>query len=511
MRDHLVFYVNGVRHAAGGREASLTLSDYLRMGCGAVGASRLTGTKVACAEGDCGACTVLVGRPSADGRELEYVPIDACIAFVYQLDRTHVVTVEGIAAEGQLSPVQRAMVDCHGSQCGFCTPGFVMAMHGLVENCRGADDGRRLADDELRLGLSGNLCRCTGYAQILEAGAAIPSARVARMESQFDSAAMLRDFASLGAKAVHVNPPVSAEANGKPAGPERLERAAVEIFLPSTLGELLAQRAARPQSTLVSGATDLGVQVNHRKLAPVSVIATQGVPELHRLEIECGEFVVGAAVRWARFAEFIRDCVPEYKAVLDRFGSPQIRQMGTLVGNLANASPIADSIPFHFVAESMIELSSVDGQRSVPIEKFYLGYKQLDLRPDEVITAVRAKLPAAGTHLKLYKISRRRDLDISTVTAAFLLEMDDAGEVIRTARIAVGGVGPMVLRLRRAEASLAGQPLELAALRTAGRLASEEISPISDVRGSDTYRYQLVENLFQKFYFDRAPSALAPT
>jgi xanthine dehydrogenase small subunit len=283
----------------------------------------------------------------------------------------------------------------------------------------------------------------------------------------------------------------------------------VEVFLPSALEELLAQRAARPKSTLVSGATDVGVQVNHRKLAPVSVIATQSVPELHRLEIVGGELIVGAAVRWTRFAEFIADRVPEYKAVLDRFGSPQIRQMGTLVGNLANASPIADSIPFHYVTESTIELAGVNGRRSVPIEKFYRGYKQLDLRPEEVITAVRTPLPAADAYLKLYKVSRRRDLDISTVTAALLLEIDEDTSVIGSARIAVGGVGPTVLRLPRAEAALVGKPFELATMQAAGRIARQDISPISDVRGSDTYRSQLVENLFQKFYFDRAPQAAA--
>ena len=205
MRDHLVFYVNGIRHAVRGREAGLMLSDYLRRGCGATGANRLTGTKVACAEGDCGACTVLVGRPSADRGELEYVPIDACITFVYQLDRTHVVTVEGIAAEGQLSSVQSAMVACHGSQCGFCTPGFVMALTRFGGNLSRAQDGRRLADEELRLGLSGNLCRCTGYAQILEAGAAIEPAQVARMTSRFDAAAIVKDLASLRPGPVHVN------------------------------------------------------------------------------------------------------------------------------------------------------------------------------------------------------------------------------------------------------------------------------------------------------------------
>ena len=253
----------------------------------------------------------------------------------------------------------------------------------------------------------------------------------------------------------------------------------------------------------------MGVQVNHQKISPTSVIATQSVQEFHQLEIVDGEMIVGAAVRWSRFAAFIANHVPEYNAVLDRFGSPQIREMGTLVGNLANASPIADSIPFHYIAESTIELASVNGRRSVPIETFYRGYKQLDLRPDEVITAVRSRLPTNNALLKLYKISRRRDLDISTVTAAFLVEMDDANDFVRRARIAVGGVGPTVLRLPRAESSLVGEPFTLATLQAAGRLACQEISPISDVRGNDTYRSQLVENLFQKFYFDRASQTAA--
>lgn len=510
MRDHVVFYVNGIRRAVGGWEAGLTLSDYLRMGDGATGASRLVGTKIACAEGDCGACTVLVGRPTVDGRELQYAPIDACIAFVYQMDQAHVVTVESIAAEGELSPVQSAMVHCHGSQCGFCTPGFVMALHGLVETCRDADDDRCLADEELRLGLSGNLCRCTGYAQILEAGAAVPPAQVTRLKTRFNTAAMLADFSSLK-QPVHVNAPASTESNGKFAGWSNrspIAKSPVEIFLPSSLDELLAHRAARPESTFVGGATDLGVQFNHRKVAPTSVIVTFGVTEFQQLEIVDGELVVGAAVPWSRFATFLHEHVPEYHDLLDRFGSPQIRNMGTLVGNLANASPIADSIPFHYVAESTIELASTDGRRSVPVEQFYRGYKQLDLRPKEVITAVRTKLPAAGAQLKLYKISRRRDLDISTVTAAFLIELEEDGNIIRGARIAVGGVGPTVLRLPRSEASLLGKSFDLAAMQTAGRLARQEISPISDVRGSDSYRSQLVENLFHKFYFDRAARSL---
>ncbi len=476
MRDHLVFYVNGTRHTVRGSQAAVTLSDYLRGGI----TPRLPGTKVACAEGDCGACTVLVGKPSVDGSCFEYQTIDACIAFVYQLDRCHVITVEGLQHDTELSDVQSAMVDCHGSQCGYCTPGFVMALHGLVEQ-RTRDD--ELTDDELRLGLSGNLCRCTGYAQILDAGHKLNPTTMARADSSFDTPALLADLTAIEAGPVHVN------AGSTP-----------EIFLPSTLDELLARRAKRPSSTLVAGATDLGVQYNHGKISPTDILVTLGVDELDQLQVENNELIIGAAVSWSRIEAFVHDRIPEYHQILTRFGSPQVRHAGTLIGNLANASPIADSIPFHYVAGSTLELASVNGRRDVAIEQFYLGYKQLDLRPDEVIVSVRTPLPTAHEHLKLYKISKRRDMDISTVTAAFWLELD--GNIIRSARIASGGVGPTVVRLPRAEGLLSGESLTVDVMRAAGRVAREEIVPISDVRGSANYRLQLVENLFVKCFHD---------
>lgn len=495
MRDHLVFYVNGTRQIVRGDEAGLTLSDFLRHGCGATG-ERLPGTKIACAEGDCGACTTLVGTPNESGDRFVYRTIDACIAFVYQLDRKHIVTVEGLAKDGQLNEAQTAMVDCHGSQCGFCTPGFVMALQGLVEE---QTDNTPLTDDQLRLGLSGNLCRCTGYSQILDAGHQIDPAKAGRVGDSYDTAAMLQEFARIGDETVHVNAPADAAANGHQRSPQ------VEVFLPRTLDELLTQRAANPDAKLVSGATDLGVQFNHGKIAPTSVIATHGVAELQRMEVVEGVLETGAAVTWDRLEDFSCDALPEYHAILTRFGSPQVRHAGTLVGNLANASPIADSIPFHYVAGSTIELASVQGTRSVPIEAFYLGYKQLDLAADEIITAVKTPLPTESTLMKLYKVSKRRDMDISTATLAFWIETD--GDLVAKIRIAAGGVGPTVVRLPRAEEMLTGKPLTLEAMQAAGRGAREEFTPLSDVRGSDAFRWQLVENLFAKCWHEIADSS----
>lgn len=485
MRDRLVFYVNGARHEVRGEAAGRTLSDYLREGCGG---PRLTGTKIACAEGDCGACTVLVGRPSDDNTRLEYQTIDACIAFVYQLDRTHVVTVEGMQCEDRLASVQAAMVDCHASQCGFCTPGFVMAMQGLVEENEGP-----LSDDALRLGLSGNLCRCTGYSQILDAGLSCDAQASERIAACYPADAMLDEFESLGAEGVHVNArPI--EANGS-AGD-----LPVEIFAPSTLEELLETRSSHPHAKLVSGATDVGVQFNHGKIAPTVVIYTKGVNELQSLTETKKNLLIGAGVSWSRIEDYAEQAIPEYHAILTRFGSPQVRHAGTLIGNLANGSPIADSLPFHYVAESILELASVRGKRSVPIEEFYLGYKQFDLADDEVIVSVRTPLPSEATHLKLYKISKRRDMDISTVTLAIWLET--TGEKITTARLAAGGVGPTVVRLPLAEEALLDAELSLETLQDAGRIARGEVAPISDVRGSDAFRSQLIENLFAKCWHD---------
>ncbi len=495
MRDCLVFYVNGTRHEVRGEAAGLTLSDYLRQGLRngqGGGASRLTGTKIACAEGDCGACTVLVGRPTEAGDRLAYQTVDACIAFVYQLDRSHIVTVEGLAKDGNLATVQSAMVDCHGSQCGFCTPGFVMAIQGLVEEADGP-----LTEDDWRLGLSGNLCRCTGYTQILDAAHRCDAAGVDRIASRFETAAIAHDLVALGTEGVRVNPAPTAEQNGS-AGDRP-----IEVFLPSTVEELLAARTQRPDAKLVSGATDVGVQFNHGKIAPEAVIATNQIASLRTMDVIDGELVIGAGVNWSRIEAFAKDRLPEYHAILARFGSPQVRHTGTLVGNLANASPIADSIPFHYVAESTIELASTRGERQVPIESFYLGYKQLDLADDEVIVRVRTPLPSEASRLKLYKVSKRRDMDISTVTLAFWLEVTDGR--VTTARLAAGGVGPTVVRLPKAEAALMEGPFELAAMQAAGRIAREEVAPLSDVRGSASFRSQLVENLFAKCWHDLSP------
>ncbi|MEN0110566.1 MAG: FAD binding domain-containing protein, partial [Planctomycetota bacterium] len=360
---------------------------------------------------------------------------------------------------------------------------------------------------------------CTGYAQILDAVSRCTPANTTSIAERYDAAPMLADFARLGDEPVHVNASVAvsnaamqsngaASSNGWVGNGHAPAKRPVEVHVPTDLANLLELRAARPAAKLVSGATDVGVQHNHGRIAPAEVIFTGRVPELCELAIDEGVLRTGAAVSWTRVEDAVRDRLPEYHAILERFGSPQVRNAGTLVGNFANASPIADSLPLHYVAGSTIELASQRGERSVPIADFYRGYKELDLAGDELIVAVRTPLPTESTRLKLYKVSNRRDMDISTVTLGVWLEVD-ADDAISAARLAVGGCGPTVVRLPEAESRLVGATLSLDALEAAGRLAREAVTPITDVRGGAEYRSQLVENLFAKCWHDlTAPEAV---
>ena len=489
MTDCILFYLNGIRQEVRGSDAGQTLSNYLRQ------SQHQCGTKIACSEGDCGACTILAGRLSQDGSRFEYEPIDSCIAFIYQMHLSHVVTVEGLADSEKLTSVQQCMVDCHGSQCGFCTPGFVMALHGLTETADAP-----LTEDELRLGLSGNLCRCTGYSQILDAGLSLKPDQITSVSDRFNTAQMLQDFAEFQNQPVHVNAQPNIESNGQ-------SHELVEVMIPKTLSQVLEYRTSHPNAKLVSGATDVGVQYNHGRLKPEGVIYLGQVEEFNQFAIEDNTLTVGAAVRWSELETQTSKRLPEFHKVIERFGSPQVRRAGTLIGNLANASPIADSIPWLYVTEATLQLASQRGTRTVPILDFYQGYKQLDLADDEIIASAQIPLPTDSTRLKLYKIAKRRDMDISILTAAFWIGLD--GNQITDARIAFGGVGPTVLRVPRSEELLVGKQFTLEVMTEAAAIARNEVTPISDVRGDAGYRYQLVENLFAKCFHDINPQPTA--
>jgi xanthine dehydrogenase small subunit len=469
MRDYLLLYVNGQRFEIRGERAFLSLTDFLRE-------LNLTGTKVVCAEGDCGACTVLVGRPHLTG--LPFETLDACIQFLYQLDCKHIVTVEGLPATPHaLHPVQETLIRCHGSQCGYCTPGFVMALAGLCERREACDEGA------LRLALTGNLCRCTGYVPILEAARVLDPHALPALAERYGDPSLVEDLRQ------HASSPVLIHT----AGPRT-------FFAPRRLDEAVDFKARHPDAVIVSGGTELGVLRNKKGVDPAILLSLAHVPGLSEITHTGDTVVIGANVTWTQVEAFAKNVLPEFHKIIVRFGSPQIRNVATLVGNVAHGSPIADALPLLCVMDAELDLLGRAGPRRVKITGFYKGYKVKDLEADEIITRVLLPMPAADELLKLYKVSRRQDLDIATLGAA--IRVRRAGAVITRAYVAFSGVAPTVVRLSATEAFLQGKRLTEATFRDSGRLARGEIQPISDVRGSRDFRLLLAENIMLKFYCD---------
>jgi xanthine dehydrogenase small subunit len=352
LRDHVVLVVNGQRREVRGGDCFLNLADYLRYRLG------LVGTKVVCSEGDCGSCTVLVGRVRGDS--LSYQPLDSCIRFLFQLDGRHVVTVEGLTFDGELTPVQQAMVHCHGSQCGFCTPGFVMAMTALCE-----EQSQQPFDEQAwRQGLTGNLCRCTGYTPILEAGRKAVEGHSSRLNELYPAEPLVRKLGRLSAETLDLRAQSL-------AGERR-------AYCPATLEEALAFRATHPTAKVVAGATDVGVQWNKRTIEPSLLLDLNRITELEGVTVaENGDgrcLLAGARATWTELLEVCQSEIPEFAGIVSVFGSPQIRHIGTIGGNLINASPIADSLPFLFVMDAELELASSAGVRRVSINRVFQGY-----------------------------------------------------------------------------------------------------------------------------------------
>lgn len=467
MRDYVLVHINGRPHRIGGDAAFQTLARFLRYD------ERATGTKIVCEEGDCGACTVLVGR-RVDGA-LEYRPVNSCIQFLFQLDGTHIVSVEGLARGGELTPVQDAMVRCHGAQCGYCTPGFIMAMAGMFERT-----GAPTAAD-VTCALTGNLCRCTGYEPIINA--ALEVKNQPRVEQLFPAEPIVREIQRVAREPVRIG----------------------RFFKPLDLESAVAFRAENPKSVIVQGATDFGVWCTKRGFEAEALLSLDGIEGMNDLTVEGSTLSVGGRVSLARFESSVRELVPELAPIMDRFGSPQIKNAGTLAGNIANASPIADTLPFLFVMDASLELTGTTGARVVAIRDFYIGYKKLDLRPHEIITRILIPLPASGETLRLYKVSKRSHLDISTFTAAMLMRRTNGR--VDSMRIAYGGVAPVVLRLAKTEGYVGGRPFARETFEAAGAIARDEVAPISDVRGSREFRLQLAENILCRFYYDASESA----
>jgi xanthine dehydrogenase small subunit len=465
MRDYLSIFLNGRPLRVEGADAFTTLTDFLRK------QQRLTGTKVVCAEGDCGACAVLVGR--VEDAALRYSSVCACIQLMFQLDGAHVVTVEGLRDGTELNCIQQAMVKCHGAQCGFCTPGFIVSLYDLMR------DGETIDAAAVRRGLTGNLCRCTGYDSIIRAALETDHSKLEDIDQLYSPGPIHK---SLTADEVLIQSDSSI------------------FYKPVTVDQAVRFRANHPGCAIVCGATDLGVQSNKGVRRLDVVMSTAGLSELRRIAADAGVLTVGAGVTLTELQDACRTRLPELAEFLEWFGSPLIRNAATLIGNLVNASPIGDMIPALFVLDAEIEIAGPDGRRWVNIQRFYTGYRQTVLAPGDIVTAARIPLLSSSESLRLYKVSKRKDLDISSFGAAIWMRRDNG--TINDIRIAYGGVGPTVLRLPRTEALLRGSAPTHDLFERAAAIAKQEISPISDVRGSSDYRRVLAGNILLKFWHE---------
>ncbi len=463
-RQQASLFINGERHLVGGAHAFMMLADYLRY------ERELCGTKIVCAEGDCGACTVLCTRDHE-----RFYPINACIALVATLDGCHLITVEALAKNGKLSTVQAAIVEHHGSQCGFCTPGFVMAMSGMFEKpCN------ELTPQRVKNCLTGNLCRCTGYQPLINAALSLDTARIEPLAKRFTTTSSTQELRNARQKPMHV------------IDKER------EFFAPLTIADAVRFRQTFPDARVVSGATDIGVLVNKGRSAPKRYLSLHLI-DAHNAITEVGDrIVVGACARLSDVRHFVKDRVPEFANFLNLFASPQIKNMATLVGNVANGSPIADTIPFLMVTDGHVHVTGNNETRTIAMCDLSIGYKMLALKPAEIITHISFTKPTPRHLLRLEKVSQRKDLDISTVNMACSFDVLKTG-VVNEARIAVGGVSWCVVRLAKTEALLTGQQLDGALIDRAAKQIAHEITPLDDIRGSAEYRRALVDGLFRRY------------
>jgi xanthine dehydrogenase small subunit len=462
----IAFLLNGTPVRVPGEPPTRTLLDWLRENRG------LTGTKEGCNEGDCGACTVMV--TDADGPRA----LNACILFLPQIHGKAVRTVEGIAApDGRLHPVQQAMIDHHGSQCGFCTPGFVVSM--AVGHLQGRTD-----HDEV---LVGNLCRCTGYAPIIRAAQAAEAAPRPDWMPELAPDFFLEKIPSGGS-------PQDGGAEAPPAP-----------FLPQSADALADWYAQNSDATLIAGATDVGLWVTKelRSLAPVAFLS--GIAELRRIERQGETLRIGAGVTITDLLAAILPLMPSFAALLRRYGSEQVRNAATIGGNIANGSPIGDGPPALIALGARLHLRQGAARREMALEDFFLDYRRQDRRPGEFVEAVT--IPALAPNLRCYKLSKRFDQDISAVCGCFNMRTDRDGRVT-AARIAFGGMAGIPKRARAVEAALLGKPLTAETAVALKPLFAQDFTPMSDMRASAAYRLKATANMLVRYAHDLAGQAV---
>lgn len=454
-------------------DPTLTVLEYLREKKG------LSGTKEGCAEGDCGACTVVIGELAKDG--IRYRAVNSCIQFLPTLDGKQLLTVEDLSSSsGQLHAVQQAMVDQHGSQCGFCTPGFVMSLFSMFHKRPEQDITRT----DIDLGLAGNLCRCTGYAPIVRAA---QQSLTAGRRDQFTA---------------DENRVVTLLQTIQPVNSLQIKHGERQFHAPRSADELSTLLQNHPEAVLVAGATDVGLWVNKQLRVLDTVVYLGSVAELQLLEDDGDYLRIGAAVSYTDSMQAIARHYPAFLPLLERLGSTQVRNAGTVGGNIANGSPIGDMPPGLIVAGARLALRSAGGQRVINLEDFFIAYGKQDLRAGEFVEQVLLPVADQTRIFSTYKISKRFEQDISAVCAAFSLHIE-AGKII-DARVCFGGMAEIPKRAGNCEKALCNQAWTQATIQQAMAALTEDYEPISDMRASAGYRMQVAQNLLQRFYLEQS-------
>ena len=490
--DAIRFILDGEVHTVRGIDPNITVLAYLREHL------RRTGTKEGCAEGDCGACTVVLAEP--DGDRVRFRAVNSCIKFLPTLDGKELLTVESLrAADGSLHPVQRAMVECHGSQCGFCTPGFVMSMLELYKS-EERPSRRRLHD-----ALAGNLCRCTGYRPILDAA-----------QKAYGNG---HGGAGDGGNGDWLHRPYEAGAGPDDGEREMLERLRAiqrqgtlsvrgpdlaggerRFFAPHTVDDLAALCEEYPEARILAGGTDVGLWVTKFHWDIDTIIYLGEVAELDRIEVADGHLEIGAAATLTDAWQIIGERFPDMGEMYRRFASPPIRNAATLCGNVANGSPIGDSMPGLIALGATLVLRRGASSRELPLDEFYLAYQKTALEPGEFVERVRIPLEPADRQFRTYKISKRFDQDISAVCGAFAARLEDGRA--RQVRVCFGGMAAIPQRAANCERALEGQRWEESTIDAAMAALDGDYTPIDDMRSSAGYRSLVARNLLRKFYLE---------
>lgn len=438
------------------------------------------GVKEGCAEGDCGACTVVVAEPGSNGK-LIYETVDSCLLFLPMIHGKQLITIENLAVSNRdgmhLHPVQEEMVVANGSQCGYCTPGVVMSLFGVYKN------HPKPVREEVQEALVGNLCRCTGYQPIIEA---------AMKACQDDR----QDHFSKNEKAV-----VSMlEEIRKNKDSIELTSVNQKYFRPSTIEDALIYRNQHPESIIINGATDIALRQTKKHESLVSILDLSGIKELRSFYEEGNTCIFGAGFSIEATKNASKDRFPALYCMMAVFGSLQIRNLATIGGNICSASPIGDTLPVLLAYGAKVKLKSIAGERIIDLEKFITGYRKTGIRPDELLTGVMIPKPGEGVKILSYKVSRRKDLDISTVSACFRLHVKN--ENVDELVLAYGGMSAFTKRSVKTEQYLLGKKWSKSIIQEAMKILSGEFEPLSDARSEADYRSKVAGNLLLRFYLD---------